>query len=127
MNVYACRTFIEDYIDTRGGHVLRDLQLVIRRPETETVNDDLTEPAELTASTVLEFKYWMYNVASNAEVVGQSKCTLNGGAATPRVSEWEYADGSTVALEDVYRCAVPLHDQCRVLRCDVGAWETAGT
>jgi hypothetical protein len=53
----------------------------------------------------------MYNVASNVEVVGQSQCQLNGGAATPRASEWEYADGSTVALKNV-QCRGMTNAEC---------------
>jgi hypothetical protein len=111
MNVNACRTFIEDHIDTYDGHVLNSLQLVIRRHATDAVNDEVTAPGELTAAAILEVKYWMYNVASNVEVVGRSQCQLNGGAATPRASEWEYADGSTVALEDV-QCLGMTNAEC---------------
>jgi hypothetical protein len=116
INVYACRTLIEDHIETSNGHVLNNLQLVIHRSATEKVNDEFTAPAELTASAVLDVKYWMYNVASNVEVVGQSQCQLNGGAATPRTSEWEWewekADGSTAALEDVECCGMTNAEFC---------------
>jgi hypothetical protein len=105
MNVNACRTFIEAHIDTYDGDVLANLQLVIRRPR----------------AAVLEEKYWMNSVASNVEVVGQSQCQLNnGGAAKPRALEWEYAHGSTVALEDV-ECRGMTNAEC----CDA-IWAHGG-
>jgi hypothetical protein len=94
-DVYDCRNAIRHHIDTYGGHVLSNLQLVILNAATEDSKG----------------KYWMYDVASNFEVMGQSQCQLNGGAATPRASEWEYADGSTVALEDV-QCRGMTNAEC---------------
>jgi len=107
MNVWDCKAYIENYIASYGGHIIKNMELVVRQPREVPVFDD---------------SYYFNGVRSNFEVIGQSACDRFNGTTVHRNRDngswsWFYSNGTNYTVPDL-DCFNKTNAEC----CDI-IWE----
>jgi hypothetical protein len=107
MNVWDAKAYIEDYILEYEGHVIKNMDLVVRQPRVAPVFDET---------------YYFNGVRSNMEVIGQSSCDRFDGATVHRNRDngswsWFYANETKYVVPDL-DCFDKTNAEC----CDI-IWE----
>jgi hypothetical protein len=111
-NVWDCKAYIEEYISNYGGHVIANLELVVRQPRVQTVR----------VQTVFDESNYFNGIRSNLETLGQSSCDRFDGATVHRNSDntdwsWVYSNGTNYTVPEL-DCFDKTNAEC----CDI-IWE----